>query len=195
MYTVLLAQAEESGGSENNFLLPNLTLVVEVLAFLLILYILKRYVWPPLSKAMNDRQAMIRQQVADSEETTRRLREAKERFDSALAEARSEAARIRDDARADAQAIREELREQANAEVERIRVRGEEQLAAQREATVRELRAEIGGLSMQLAERIVGQSLDSDASRQATVDSFLAELDRMPAAEAGRAQSPAGGAS
>src|SRR6478735_8035280 len=98
MYSVL-AQSED--GSGNNFLLPNMTLVVEVLCFLLILYLLKRYVWPPLSKAMNDRQAMIRQQVADSEEATRRLREAQERFDSALAEARNEAARIRDDARAD----------------------------------------------------------------------------------------------
>jgi F-type H+-transporting ATPase subunit b len=185
--------AQEQEGGNNNFLLPNLTIVVEVLAFLLILYILKRYVWPPLSKAMTDRQEMIRQQVVDSDEASRRLREAEERYESALAEARNEAARIRDDARADAQAIREEMREQATAEVERIRVRGAEQLASQREQAVRQLRAEIGGLSMQLAERLIGQSLAGDTNRTATVDRFLAELDRMPARGA-REQTPAGGA-
>lgn len=178
---VLVAQ----GGGTNNFLIPDFTLIVEILAFFLILFILYRYVWPPLSKAMNDRQAMVRKQVEDSEEATRKLKQAEERYDSALAEARTEAARIRDDARADATRIREELKEQAEAEVARIRQRGEEQLAGQREQTVRELRTEIGGLSMQLAERIVGNSLADESSRRATVDSFLSELESLPAQGAG----------
>lgn len=169
-----------AGGSTNNFLIPDFTIVIEVLAFLLILFILRKYVWPPLSKAMNDRQAMIRKQVEDSEEATRKLKQAEERYESALAEARTEAARIRDDARADATRIREELKEQAEAEVARIRQRGEEQLASQRDQTVRELRTEIGGLSMQLAERIVGNSLGDESSRRATVDSFLSELEGLP---------------
>jgi F-type H+-transporting ATPase subunit b len=168
-------------GETKNFLIPDFTLVIEILAFLLILFILRRYVWPPLSKAMNDRQAMIHKQVEDSENAANRLRQAEERYGSALAEARAEAARIRDDARADATRIREELKEQADVEVARIRQRGEEQLASQREQTVRELRAEIGGLSMQLAERIVGNSLGDEASRRATVDRFLTELDGLPA--------------
>ena len=178
----LLLAAESGGG--NNFLIPDFTLVIEVLAFFLILFILYRYVWPPLSKAMNDRQAMIHKQVEDSQEAAGKLKQAQERYDSALAEARTEAARIRDDARADATRIREELKEQAEAEVARIRQRGEEQLASQREQTVRDLRSEIGGLSMQLAERIVGSSLADEGNRQATVDTFLSELEGLPAQRA-----------
>ncbi|MBA3339180.1 MAG: F0F1 ATP synthase subunit B [Geodermatophilaceae bacterium] len=185
--------ASDSG---NNFLLPNLTIVVEILAFLLILYILRRYVWPPLSKAMNDRQAMISQQAQDSAETIARLKQAEERYNSALAQARAEAATIRDQARADAQTIREELKTKAEAEVERIRARGEEQLASQREQIVRQLRGEIGGLSFQLAERIVGASLADDARMSQTVDSFLEELDDLPAKKERRTTSPSvGGAS
>ncbi|MHA6784984.1 F0F1 ATP synthase subunit B [Pseudonocardia saturnea] len=172
-----LVLAAEGGG--DNFLVPNFTLVIEVLAFLLILFILYRYVWPPLSKAMNDRQAMISKGVEDSNEAARKLKQAEERYDAAIADVRSEAARIRDDARADATRIREELKAQADAEVERIRQRGEEQLASQRDQAVRQLKTEIGGLSMQLAQRIVGDSLIDEDRKRATVDAFLSELDGL----------------
>lgn len=191
--SVLVLAAESEGG--NNFLVPNFTLVIEVLAFLLILFILYRYVWPPLSKAMNDRQAMISKGVEDSNEAARKLKQAEERYDAAIAEVRSEAARIRDDARADATRIREELKAQADAEVERIRQRGEEQLASQRDQAVRQLKTEIGGLSMQLAQRIVGDSLIDEDRRRATVDTFLAELDGLAPKDDRREASTAGGPS
>ena len=170
----VLAQEETT-----NFLLPNATLIVELLAFLLILWILRRYVWPPLRKAMDQRQATIRKQLEDAEEAARKLKAAEERYQSALSEARTEAAKIRDTARADADRLREELREQALAEVARIKQRADEQLASERDQVVRELRAEIGGLAVTLAERIIGESLDDDDARRATVDRFLTDLDAM----------------
>lgn len=179
----MLAQ-EEGGGS--NFLVPNLTIIVEILAFLLILWILRRYVWPPLSKAMDDRRAMIRQAAEDAAAASAKLKEAEERYESALAEARTEAAIIRDQARADAQAIREELKAKAEAEVERIRTRGEEQLASQRDQVVRQVRREIGGLSFKLAERIVGEALSDDERLQRTVDTFLEAVDDVSTMEAQR---------
>ena len=175
----VLAQEE----SCNNFLVPDLTIVVEILAFLLILYILRRYVWPPLSTAMNDRQAMIRQSAQDAAAAATKLKEAEERYNAALAEARTEAAIIRDQARADAQAIREELKAKAEAEAERIRARAEEQIASQRDQVVRQLRSEIGGLAFQLSERIVGEALADDERLRQTVDSFLDDIDDLPTKE------------
>lgn len=173
--TTTTTLAQES----NNFLLPNATFFAELFAFAIILWVLYKYVMPPLTKAVKQRQDMIQKQIEDAEETARKLRAAEERYESALAEARTEAAKIRDAARADADKLREELREQALAEVARIRQRGEEQLTSEREQVVRELRADIGGLAVQLAERIVGQTLADDESRRATVDRFLADLDAM----------------
>jgi F-type H+-transporting ATPase subunit b len=155
------------------------TLIAELFGFVVVVFVLYRYVWPVVKRMMEDRQETVQRQVEESEAAARRLDEAEKRFESAVAEARNEAARIRDDARADAQLIREQLREQADREVERIKQRGEEQLVAQREQTVRRLRAEIGSLSMQLAERIVVDSLSDEGRRQATVDGFLDELDQM----------------
>ena len=179
----------------DNFLLPNGTLIAELVAFLIILFVLWKYVVPPLTKSLQDRQDMIQKQVEDSEEAQRRLKAAEERYEQALTEARTEAAKIRDNARADGERIREELREQAGAEVERIRQRGEEQLAGQREQVVRQLRGELGGLSVQLAEQLVGNHLADDGNRRATIDAFLAKLDQQPAQHTGAQPGvPAGGA-
>ncbi|HEX4361269.1 MAG TPA: F0F1 ATP synthase subunit B, partial [Pseudonocardia sp.] len=138
----------------DNFLLPNGTIIAELVAFLIILFVLWKYVVPPLSKSLQDRQDMVQKQVEDAEGAARKLKAAEERYDKALAEARTEAAKIRDTARADGERIREELREQATSEVERIRQRGEEQLASQRDQVVRQLRGELGGLAVQLAGQL-----------------------------------------
>ena len=63
--------------------------------------------------------------------------------------------------------------------------RGEEQVLAARDAAQRALRNEVGGLSVQLAERLLREQLADDSRRSATIDSFLGELDQQTAARSG----------
>src|SRR6476646_6157019 len=77
-------------------------------------------------------------------------------------------------------------RAQAQQESDRIVARGEEQLQTQRGQVVRELRQEIGTLAVELSEKIVGEQLADDARVSATVDSFIADLERQDAAEQAR---------
>jgi F-type H+-transporting ATPase subunit b len=174
MVTTLVAQAKETP----NFLLPNATSIVVFVIFLVILFFFYRFVVPPLTKAMAERDEMNRKQVEDRENAQRKLVEAEQRYEKALAEARGEAAKIRDEARAEAQKIRDDMKAETDREVAEILRRGEEQLATQREEAVRSLRAEIGGLSTQLAERVLGRPLAGDGSYRSTIDAFLADLDR-----------------
>jgi F-type H+-transporting ATPase subunit b len=160
--------------------------ISELVGFVVILFVLWRFILPLVKKLVIDRQDAVQKQVDEAEEATRNLEAAQARFDSAVEQAKGEAARIRDDARADSTRIREELVAQAEQEVERIKQRGRDQLVAQRDQVVRGLRSEIGGTSMQLAERVVVESLADDTARSATVDSFLTEIETMPArADAG----------
>ena len=168
--------------AEGNFLVPNATFIAELIAFVLILWIVRRYIVPPVQKAMRDRQEIIEQQIADAEETKAQLAKATEAYQNALSEARAEAAQIREGARAEAQRTIEELRASAQEEAARIIARGDEQLENQRGAIIRELRAEIGGLAVELSEKIVEQRLSDDASVRATVDAFLADLEARDAA-------------
>ena len=170
-------------GGGNIFLIPNATFFVELVIFLLVLGVVWRYVVPPVKRAMNERQEMVRRQIEESQQARTRLAEAEARYSQALAEARVEAAKIRETARADAQEIKDEMRQQAEQEVARIRQRGEEQLANQREQVVRELRGELGKLAVTLAGRIVGESVADDVRRAGTVDRFLDELQGMAATD------------
>lgn len=167
----------------NNFLLPNWTFVAEVIAFLIILFILSRYVLPRISGPLADRQAIIRKQMEDADEAKQKLADAERRYQQALNEARTEAAQIRENARAEAQRTIEDLRTQAQEESARIIARGEEQLASQRSAIVRELRSEIGTIAVELSEKIVDQRLADDAQVSATVDAFLAGLEARETAD------------
>ena len=69
------------------------------------------------------------------------------------------------------------MREQAQAEARRITERPRAQIEADRQQAFSSLRAEIGILSVQLASKIVGESLDDEARQSRVVDRFLAELD------------------
>ncbi|MGI8666325.1 MAG: F0F1 ATP synthase subunit B [Jatrophihabitans sp.] len=171
--------------ASSNFLVPNATFIAEFVAFLLILAILGKYILPPVQKAMQDRQAMIDQQVKDSAEAKKQLAEAQAEYQRALTEARTEAAKIRERARAEAQRTVDDLKAQGQEESARIVARGEEQLERQRGAIVRELRSEIGTLAIELSEKIVDQRLSDDAQVSATVDAFLAGLEAQDEAQAG----------
>jgi F-type H+-transporting ATPase subunit b len=160
-----------------NFLVPNGTFIAELIAFLIILGVLWRYVLPPVSKAMSDRQNLIRDQLEEGRQASERLKQAEADYRKALDEAKAAAASIRDQARADAAGIREEILERAQQEKERIVESGREQLTADRQALVRQLRAELGDLAVELATRILGESLAEEARQRGTVDRFLAQLE------------------
>lgn len=164
-------------------------IVVGTIAFLLLLWLLAKTVFPQFEKVYAERVDKIEGGLRRAEEAQEQAAALKRQYEEQLAGLRAEAARIRDDARAEGNRIRAELREQAEEEAERIRRRGEEQLSAQREQAVRQLRGEVGGLSVQLAERLIGSSLEDEDRRRGTVDSFLAELDGF----AERRTAPAGG--
>jgi F-type H+-transporting ATPase subunit b len=175
--------------ADNNFLVPNATFIVEFVAFLLILGIIARYILPRIQGPLAERQKIIRQQMEDAETTKAKLAEAEEAYKNALTEARLEAARIRELGSAERQRIVEEGRQAAQEESERIIARGEEMLARQRTAIVRELRAEIGTMAIELSEKIVDQRLTSDDQVRATIDAFIAGLqardDSSPGTSAG----------
>lgn len=164
--------------ASGNFLVPNATFIAEFIAFLLILGIIWRYIVPPVQKVMRKREEELVEQAKNAEDTRAKLAEAEAAYQQALNEARTEAAQIRENARAEAQRTIEELRTQAQEEAARIVARGDEQLNSQRAAIVRQLRTEIGSLAVELAEKIVEQRLADDANVQATVDSFLADLEQ-----------------
>ncbi|MGY2875700.1 F-type H+-transporting ATPase subunit b [Marmoricola sp. URHA0025 HA25] len=162
---------------ESNFLVPNGTFFVELFAFLLILFILGKYVIPPINAAMTARQEAIRKQFTDLDQAKADAKSAEEEFRAQIADARHEAARIREEAREQGAGIIAEMREQAQAEAARIVEHAHSQIEADRQQAVTSLRAEVGSLATDLAGRIVGEALEDQARQSRVVDRFLADLE------------------
>ena len=154
------------------------TILAEIVAFAIVIFVIWRYVVPPVKNLMHNREKQIQAQIDDANKARTRLEDAEAQYQKTVKEAEEEAARIRDDARADAERIGEEMRRAAEEEVERIRRRGEEALENNRLQAVRELRDELGGHSVSLAEQIVRRELSSDEAKAASIDSVIEEIER-----------------
>ncbi|MFE0024248.1 F0F1 ATP synthase subunit B [Amycolatopsis sp. NPDC059021] len=156
-------------------------LILGFVAFLLLLWVMKKYVVPRFEAAYEERAQKIEGGIEKAEKAQAEAEEALAQYRAQLAEARSEAAKIRDDARLEAEQIKAELRAEAEAESQRIVAAGQAQLQAQKAQIVAELRADMGRNAVELASRIVGESLEDEARRRGTVDRFLAELETSSA--------------
>jgi F-type H+-transporting ATPase subunit b len=178
------AQAAEEDEGSSNFLVPNATFLVEVAAFAIIVFLLGKFVIPPINKAMTARQDAIRKQFSDLEEAKSGAQQAEQEFKAQIADARHEAARIREESREQGAAIVAEMREQAQAEASRILEHAQAQISAERQQAVATLRAEVGALATTLAGRIVGESLEDDARSNRVVDRFLADLETLESSQA-----------
>ena len=162
---------------ESNFLVPNATFFVELAAFAILLFLLGKFVIPPINRAMTARQDAIRAEFAELDEAKSEAHAAEEEFKSQIADARHEAARIREEAREQGAQIIAEMREQAQTEAARIVEHAHAQIEADRKAAQASLRSEVGTLATTLAGRIVGESLDDEARQSRVVDRFLSELE------------------
>jgi F-type H+-transporting ATPase subunit b len=156
--------------------------VLGIISFGLLCFVLMRYVFPRMEKTFAARVDAIEGGIKRAEVAQAEANQLLEQYRAQLAEARTEAARIRDEARADAEDIRQDVLAKAREESERIIAAGRDQLGAQRESIVRQLRAEVGSLAVDLAGRIVGESLADEARSRGTVERFIAELDRADTA-------------
>ena len=176
--TQMLLAAE---GQHNPIVPAPAEIVVGLISFLLLLFVLWKYAVPRFEKLYAERSERIEGGIAKAEAAQAEAQRTLEQYKEQLAEARAEAARIRDDARAEGQQILEEMRTQAQTESERIVNQGQAQLAHQRAQIVAELRADLGRQAVDLAGRVVGESLEDEARRRGTVDRFLDDLEATAA--------------
>lgn len=167
-----------ASGEEPSPVLPHpAEIILGFIAFILLLWVLTKFAVPRFEKLYSERTEAIEGGIEKAEKLQAEAEQARQQYQAQLAEVRTEAAKMRDDARLEAEQIRADARAEAQAEAARIVAAGEAQLQAQRQQVVAELRGEYGRNSVELASRIVGESLEDETRRRGTVERFLAELD------------------
>jgi F-type H+-transporting ATPase subunit b len=166
-------------------LLPDVPeLIIGTVAFLIVFGILAKVLMPRIQQTLQQRTEAIEGGLERAREAETEAGRVLEQYRAQLAEARHEAARLREQAKEEGARIIAEMREQAQAEARRVTDAAQAQIEAERQQVLTSLRAEVGALSVQLAGRIVGESLRDEARQRRTVDRFLAELEEESGASA-----------
>ncbi len=154
------------------------TLVLTVVNFLGLLIILYLLLWEPILKVLDDRAATI---ASDLEQAARKHEDAaalKSKYEEMLLGSKQERQALIAEGRREGEAERQRIVEAAKQESEKMIARTKQELEAAVEKARRDLRNEIGILSVELARKILGREVRPEDNRH-LVDDFLSKLDKV----------------
>jgi F-type H+-transporting ATPase subunit b len=168
--------AQEAAEHEQSPILPATNeLVWGTVAFLILLFLMYRTVFPSINKAYKDRRANIEGKLEQAEREREEADQLLEQYRRRLRDAEDETLRILEEARSNAERVRRELLAKAEGDAGRELDRARQAIRAERDQAIRQLRNEVGTLAVELATRVVGDSLDRDRQLR-LVDEYIDEL-------------------
>ena len=168
--------AQEAAEHEQNPILPAANeLIWGTIAFLILLFLMYRTVWPSVDKAFKDRRANIEGKLEEAEREREEADQLLEQYRRRLRDAEDETQRILEEARGNAERVRRDLLAKAEADADRELDRARQAIRSERDQAISQLRNEVGTLAIELATRVVGDSLDRDRQLR-LIDQYIDEL-------------------
>jgi F-type H+-transporting ATPase subunit b len=132
-----------------------------ILTFLVLLFLLKKYAWGPLLKALEERRATIEKSVEDAKRATAELQQVQVESARLLALARTEASGIVTRSRADAERLGEELRAKARDEAAAIVKNAQKEIHLETARAVAQIRTEAVELSLSIATKLLRRNISA----------------------------------
>ena len=156
-------------------MLPNLTLVIQGLAFFAVAWLVMKFGWPHIIAAIEERQQKIAEGLAAADRSQKDLAQAQEKANEALKEARTKANEIIDQAHQRANQIVEAAKNDAIAEANRQKALGLAEIDAASTRAKEELRRQVSVLAVSGAEKLLKREIDANAHK-ALLDELAAEI-------------------
>lgn len=150
-------------------------LLWQLIAFGLLVFLLYKLLYRPVLRMLDERSERIRQGMEDSAKAREMAEKAQEEFEKRVLEARKEGQEIVAQATKMSEQLRQEILEQARAEAEQLIQKERERMTQEREQAMADLQDQVADLSILVAQKLIGASLDEDAQRKLVSDA-LAEM-------------------
>ena len=153
--------------------------LVSIVNFLVLLYLLRRFMWGPILATLDRRAAKIREGLELTESARREREQLKLEVEKILGEARREAAAIAERTTKAAEAAAADIRTQAKTEADRIREKGRTDAQALHDQALAQLRSEVASMVVLAASRILGREISPEQHRaliERSLDEAGAEL-------------------
>lgn len=140
--------------------------IAQVVLFVLVYFILRRYAFKPIVDMFEERRRRIEEGQLNAEKIKQQLATAQQRYEEILAKANAEAQRLLEEVRVSSEKLAEQKRQEAIAEAERIGQKAQESIQLERERVMAQVKHELGRLVVETTEKVTGKVLTpSDQQR------------------------------
>lgn len=146
------------------------------IAFGLLLLILGKFVWPPVMRALNEREAAIEQSLHQAETARKEMENLQFTNEKLLREAKEERDALMRDARKVREKLIDDARDKAAIEAERILEAARERIEHEKMAAITDLKNQVANLSVEIAEKLISQELSDPAKNKEFVKKSLSEI-------------------
>ena len=153
----------------------NMTFLGQMLSFAILVWFTTKFIWPSISKAIEDRQVKIAEGLNAAEQAHAELRAADTKVAAEIKVARQQAGEIIDKAQQQANQIIEKARAEAVVEINRLKASAQEDIASMAQRARDQLREQVGALAVQGASKIVQREVDA-STHKALLDQLAAEI-------------------
>jgi F-type H+-transporting ATPase subunit b len=151
-------------------------MVWTIIAFALTVFVLVKWIFPPVQKAIDDRRDRIREAIMEAENARDEARKLLEEHRSLIGQARGEAEQILAEARKVADSQRERVREEIESDRQRRLEETSRQIEAETRRALEQIRAEVAELTLVATSRVTGKVLDRDDHRR-LIEDAVSDLD------------------
>lgn len=153
----------------------NMTFFGQMITFAVLIWFTMKFIWPPLNKAIEERQQKIAEGLAAAEQSQKNLAQAQQSVDAELRAARTKANEIIEQAHQRANQIVDQAKNDAIAEANRQKSAAEAEIAAASNRAREELRKQVSTLAVTGAEKLLKREIDANAHK-ALLDELAAQL-------------------
>ena len=154
---------------------PNITLLGQMITFAILIWFTVKFIWPPLMKAIEDRQKKIAEGLAAADNAQKNLAQAEEKVNEELKLARNKANEIIEQAHQRANQIVDQAKNDAVVEANRQKAMAEADIAASANRVREDLRKQVSALAVSGAEKLLKREIDANAHK-ALIDELAAQL-------------------
>jgi F-type H+-transporting ATPase subunit b len=149
------------------------TVAWATIAFLAVLFLLKKFAWGPILKSLDDRQASIENALNEAKNAQEEMARLKSGNEQLMREARDERDSMMRDAKEVAEKLKAEIEAKAHTNAERLIASARVEIDNQKKAAITDLKNQVANLSVGIAERLVREKL-SDSDKQKALNQALA---------------------
>lgn len=155
------------------------TLVAQIISFLVLFYILRRFAWNPLMDMMEERRNFIESNIAQAEKERQQAEQIKREYQEEMRKARQEAQEVIAKATKLSEERSAEILAGAHEEAEKIKKSALADIERERDLAIAQVKAQVADLSVSVAEKIIRKNLDAK-TQEDLIEQFIQEVGELP---------------